>query len=43
LNVEVEVDETGQEVPTGEVGEVIVKGYHIMKGIGIFHRRPQRS
>jgi acyl-CoA synthetase (AMP-forming)/AMP-acid ligase II len=33
LNVEVKVvDETGQEVPTGEVGEVIVKGYHIMKG-----------
>jgi acyl-CoA synthetase (AMP-forming)/AMP-acid ligase II len=33
LNVEVKVvDETDKEVPTGEVGEVIVKGYHIMKG-----------
>jgi acyl-CoA synthetase (AMP-forming)/AMP-acid ligase II len=26
------VDENGKEVQTGEVGEVIVRGYHIMKG-----------
>ena len=33
LNVEVRVvDENDREVPTGEVGEVIVRGYHIMKG-----------
>src|SRR4030042_1018050 len=33
VNVEVKiVDENGKEVQTGEVGEVIVRGYHIMKG-----------
>jgi long-chain acyl-CoA synthetase len=33
LNVEVRiVDENGKEVAPGEVGEVIVRGYHIMKG-----------
>ena len=33
LNVEVRiVDENGKDVQPGEVGEVIVKGYHIMKG-----------
>jgi acyl-CoA synthetase (AMP-forming)/AMP-acid ligase II len=33
VNVEVRiVDKDGKDVETGEVGEVIVKGYHIMKG-----------
>ncbi|MDI7258335.1 MAG: long-chain fatty acid--CoA ligase [Thermodesulfobacteriota bacterium] len=33
LNVEVRiVDENGKDVETGEVGEVIVRGYHTMKG-----------
>lgn len=33
VNVEVRVvDERGKDVKVGEVGEVIVKGYHVMKG-----------
>jgi len=33
VNVEVKVvDENGRELPPGEVGEVIVRGYHLMKG-----------
>jgi acyl-CoA synthetase (AMP-forming)/AMP-acid ligase II len=33
VNVEVKViDESRRELPPGEVGEVIVRGYHIMKG-----------
>jgi long-chain acyl-CoA synthetase len=41
LNVEVKVvNEKGREVPHGEVGEVVVRGYHIMKG---YWNLPQAS
>ncbi len=41
FGVEVKIfDDTDHEVPVGDVGEVVIRGYNVMKG---YHRRPEAT
>jgi long-chain acyl-CoA synthetase len=37
------VDEYGEDVPQGEVGEIVIRGHNVMKGIGSGRRRQPRQ